>query len=424
MREPNGVPPYLAQEDRPHLSAYESVVGAAEVEQIQQLARGLRGMRLQHLSSTYEGGGVAELLARLVPLMEDVGLKASWDVIRAEPGFFEVTKDFHNALHGAFEEILPEDYSTYLETTRKNLDLVDHEADFIVTHDPQTVGLVEARGGLRKQNWLWRCHIDLVEADPRVWGFLRSYVERHDASIFHLAESGKDLLIPQILLTPAIDPLDEKNRELPEEEIRQVVSGFGIDMTRPILLQVSRFDRLKDPLGVIAAYRIVRKWSDCQLVLAGGTATDDPEGEEVLAEVRQAAEGDPDIHILALPPDAHRIINALQRAATVVVQKSIREGFGLVVTEAMWKAKPVVGSAVGGIRRQIYSGSNGYLAHTTAGTAFRIREILANQGLAERLGRTARAYVHENFLITRYLRSWLLALHSVRSGAQISPTRI
>lgn len=409
---------------QPRLADYENVVGATEIEQIRQLARGLQGMAIQHLSSTYRGGGVAELLARLVPLMRDVGLDARWDVIRAEPGFFEVTKDFHNALHGAYEEILPEDYSTYLETTRKNLDLVSDAADFIVTHDPQTVGLVEARTGDPDRFWLWRCHIDLVEADPRVWGFLRSYVERHDASIFHLAESGKDLLIPQILLTPAIDPLDEKNRPLPEEEIRSVVEGFGIEVARPILLQVSRFDRLKDPLGVIAAYRMVRKWRDCQLVLAGGSASDDPEGEEVLADVRRAAEGDPDIHVLALPPDSHRIINALQRAATVVVQKSIREGFGLVVTEAMWKGKPVVGTAVGGIRRQIFSGTNGFLAHTAAGVAFRIREILANEGLADRLGRMARAYVRENFLVTRYLKSWLLALHSVRSGARISPTRI
>lgn len=407
----------------PDLSDYESVVGLAEIEQIYALAKPLKGMSVQHLSSTYTGGGVAELLARLVPLMQDVGLDTSWGVIRAERQFFEVTKNFHNALHGAYEAILPDDYTTYLETTRKNLSLVSKEADFIITHDPQTVGLVEARvNGERKQYWLWRCHIDLAEADPRVWGFLRSYVERHDASVFHLAESGKNLLIPQILLTPAIDPLDEKNRELPEEEINRIVSGFGIDLSRPILLQVSRFDRLKDPLGVIAAYRMVRKWQDCQLVLAGGSATDDPEGEEVLAEVREAAGGDPDIHVLALPPDSHRIINALQRAATVVVQKSIREGFGLVVTEAMWKAKPVVGAAVGGIRRQIYSGSTGYLAHTTAGIAFRIREILANQGLAERLGRAAKAYVHENFIITRYLKSWLLAFHSVRSGARVSPT--
>ena len=406
------------------LSSYESVVGAAEIEQIYQLAKPLRGMSVQHLSSTYRGGGVAELLARLVPLMRDVGLFTSWDVIRAERGFFQVTKDFHNALHGAYEEILPDDYSIYLETTRKNFDLVSQDADFVITHDPQTVGLVEARQQAKKQYWLWRCHIDLAEADHRVWGFLRYYVERHDASIFHLAESGKDLLIPQILLTPAIDPLDEKNRELPEDEIHRVVSGFGIDMSRPVLLQVSRFDRLKDPLGVIAAYRMVRKWHDCQLVLAGGSATDDPEGEEVLAEVRQAAEGDSDIHVLALPPDSHRIINALQRGATVVVQKSIREGFGLVVTEAMWKGKPVVGAAVGGIRRQIYSGSTGYLAHTTAGTAFRIREILANQELAERLGRAAKAYVHENFVITRYLKSWLLALHSVRLGPRVSPTFI
>lgn len=406
------------------LTAYESVVGPQELEQILVLARTLVGRKVQHLSSTQVGGGVAELLSRLTPLMRDVGLDATWDVLRGDPRFFAVTKAFHNALHGAPEEIVPESYTIYQATTRANLPLVEEDADFVIAHDPQAAGLVEGRRPAPAQRWLWRCHIDLSEADPRVWGFLRSYVERHDAAIFHLAAYGKDLLIPQILLTPAIDPLDEKNRELPDEEIDATLAAHGIDRRRPILLQVSRFDRLKDPLGVIAAYRIVRKWQDCQLVLAGGGAEDDPEGAEVLAEVLEASRGDPDIHVLALPPSAHRTINALQRGATVVVQKSIREGFGLVVTEAMWKGKPVVGSNVGGIRAQILDGVNGYLARTTAGTAFRIRELLANPELAGRLGRAARGYVQENFLITRYLRNWLLTLHSVCSTAQVSPIPI
>lgn len=405
----------------PALAAYEPVVGASELEQILLLAKPLAGKRVQHLSSTSVGGGVAELLARLTPLMQEVGLEAEWDVMRGGPEFFAVTKSFHNALHGVFEEVLPEDYRTYQATIRDNVPVVDEAADFVVTHDPQAAGLVEGRRPSPKQRWLWRCHIDLSESDPRVWGFLRPYVERHDASIFHLASYGKDLLMPQILLTPAIDPLDEKNRELPEEEVEATLEACGIDRRRPIILQVSRFDRLKDPLGVIEAYRLVRRWRDCQLVLAGGSAEDDPEGEEVLAEVREEAKGDPDIHVLALPPSAHRTINALQRGATVVVQKSVREGFGLVVTEAMWKGKPVVGSYVSGIRAQILDGVNGYLARTTAGTAFRIRELLANPRLAHRLGEAARGYVQENFLITRYLRNWLLALHSVCSTSPVSP---
>lgn len=411
----------MASEIPSRLDDYETIVGETEIRDLRRLAEPLRGRKLQHLSSTLVGGGVAELLTRMTPMYRDLGLEARWDVLQADPEFFSVTKSFHNALHGAMEEITPECYATYLQTTERNLKLVDQEADFVMAHDPQPLGLVNARKPAPAQHWVWRCHIDISEADPRVWGFLRSFVERCDTAFFHLAEYAKDLLIPQVIVTPAIDPLDEKNRELRDHEIRDTLIGCGIDPDRPIVLQVSRFDRLKDPLGVVAAYRLVRKWHDCQLVLAGGTATDDPEGATVLAEVQEAAAKDPDIHILALPPVAHRTINALQRGATVIVQKSIREGFGLVVTEAMWKGKPVIGGAVGGIRRQIHHGTNGLLVRTVAGTAFRIRQCLSNPGLAQRLGRNAHRHVAENYLITRYLKNTLLAFHSLHTQARISP---
>ncbi|AKU91874.1 glycosyltransferase [Vulgatibacter incomptus] len=403
------------------LCTYEPIVGPAALDEIRRLAEPLRDLRLQNVSSTLVGGGVAELMARLTPLLREVGIGARWDVMTAEPAFFDVTKAFHNALHGGDEEITPESYALYLETNEKNAGLISGDADVVGVHDPQPLGLVQFRKAAPEQRWVWRCHIDISDADLRVWGFLRPFVERCDAAIFHLPQYAKELLIPQIINTPAIDPLDEKNREMPPETIRDTLEELGIDPGRPLVVQVSRFDRLKDPLGVIEAYRLVRKWLDCQLVLAGGSASDDPEGAQVLEEVRERAEGDPDIHVAELPPNAHRTINALQRGATVVVQKSLREGFGLVVTEAMWKGKPVVGTAVGGIAQQIVHGQTGFLVRTVEGTAYRVRQLLANPGLASRLGRAAHHYVRENLLITSYVKSALLMLHTLRAADGRNP---
>ncbi|MHB1843900.1 MAG: glycosyltransferase [Deltaproteobacteria bacterium] len=397
------------------LDAYREVVGEEEIAEIRRLARPLKGARVQHVNSTAVGGGVAEILARLVPLMQQVGLDARWDVITGHPAFYGVTKAFHNALHGAEVDIQSEMFRIFEQVTHDNLGLVDPDLDFGIMHDPQPVGLVQARNS-KKGKWIWRCHIDLSDADPKVWGFLRPQVDRYDAAVFHLPDYAQQLSIPQLLIMPAIDPFSEKNRELPEEEIARVLERYQIDAKRPIVLQVSRFDRLKDPLGVVRAYQLARRWHDCQLVLAGGGADDDPEGERVLAEVREAAGTDPDIHLLNLPPDAHREINALQRGATVILQKSVREGFGLVVTEAMWKGKPVIGGAVGGIRRQIIQGNTGFLVHTVEGTAFRIRQLLGNPGLARRLGDSAKQFVRSNFLVPTYLKHWLLALLALRHG--------
>jgi len=395
-----------------HLEAYEPVVGSEEIAEIRALARHLRGLKVQHINSTRVGGGVAEILARLTPMMNELGIEAQWSVMTAKPAFFEVTKAIHNALHGATDLVTDSMFRLYSAEAMANRDLLDREADVVVLHDPQPLPLIRARRRGRGRA-IWRCHIDLSMAQAAVWGLLRPMVERCDAAVFHLVDYAKELTVPQFIIPPAIDHLSDKNRELTSAEIRGVLDRLSIDPSRPIVLQVSRFDFLKDPLGVIDAYKIAKRSVDCQLVLAGGSAADDPEGEKVLSLVLERAQGDPDIHVLNLSPDSHVEINALQRSAAVVVQKSLREGFGLVVTEAMWKGKAVIGGAVGGIRNQVIHGITGYLVNTVEGTAFRIKQLVANPELAQRLGEAGREYVRTNFLLTQYLKSWMVLILSV-----------
>ena len=395
-----------------HLEAYEPVVGSEEIAEIRALARHLRGLKVQHINSTRVGGGVAEILARLTPMMNELGIEAQWSVMTAKPAFFEVTKAIHNALHGATDLVTDSMFRLYSAEAMANRDLLDREADVVVLHDPQPLPLIRARRRGRGRA-IWRCHIDLSMAQAAVWGLLRPMVERCDAAVFHLVDYAKELTVPQFIIPPAIDPLSDKNRELTSAEIRGVLDRLSIYPSRPIVLQVSRFDFLKDPLGVIDAYKIAKRSVDCQLVLAGGSAADDPEGEKVLSLVLERAQGDPDIHVLNLSPDSHVEINALQRSAAVVVQKSLREGFGLVVTEAMWKGKAVIGGAVGGIRNQVIHGITGYLVNTVEGTAFRIKQLVANPELAQRLGEAGREYVRTNFLLTQYLKSWMVLILSV-----------
>ena len=395
-----------------HLEAYEPVVGSEEIAEIRALARHLRGLKVQHINSTRVGGGVAEILARLTPMMNELGIEAQWSVMTAKPAFFEVTKAIHNALHGATDLVTDSMFRLYSAEAMANRDLLDREADVVVLHDPQPLPLIRARRRGRGRA-IWRCHIDLSMAQAAVWGLLRPMVERCDAAVFHLVDYAKELTVPQFIIPPAIDPLSDKNRELTSAEIRGVLDRLSIDPSRPIVLQVSRFDFLKDPLGVIDAYKIAKRSVDCQLVLAGGSAADDPEGEKVLSLVLERAQGDPDIHVLNLSPDSHVEINALQRSAAVVVQKSLREGFGMVVTEAMWKGKAVIGGAVGGIRNQVIHGITGYLVNTVEGTAFRIKQLVANPELAQRLGEAGREYVRTNFLLTQYLKSWMVLILSV-----------
>jgi trehalose synthase len=388
------------------LDDYSSVIGAGEVAELRTLAKPLTGRSVVMINSTAVGGGVAEILNRLVPLAEELGINIRWEVMTGGEDFFEVTKAFHNALHGAPYHPEPRHFEIFRAYNEKNAKRLPLDAEFMVIHDPQPAGLISYRPQ-NPNHWVWRCHIDLSHPHPAVWNFLENYVPHYDAAIFSSPEFAKQLPIPQYLFHPAIDPLSEKNRELPPEFILDVLSRYGIDHLRPILTQISRFDRLKDPVGVIRAYRIVRRYFDCQLVLAGGGASDDPEGATVLAEAQNAAEGDPDIKLLELPAWAPLEVNALQRASTIVIQKSLREGFGLTVSEALWKKKPVVASAVGGIPTQIIHKHTGLLAHSVEGTAYQIRFLLSHPDIAGRLGERGHQHVKENFLITQNLKRYL-----------------
>jgi len=279
-------------------------------------------------------------------------------------------------------------------------------------HDPQPAPLIEFR---KDGKWIWRCHIDLSNPQKDVCDYLTKYCKKYDSAIFSVAKFAKALGIDEFIVPPSIDPLSEKNREFTDQEINEALLKFNIPVDRPAILQVSRFDRFKDPIGVINAYRMVRRYNDSILILAGSPATDDPEGEMVLNEVREFAANDPDIYVLLLPPFSDREINALQRVATVVLQKSLKEGFGLTVSEAMWKGKPVIGSAVGGIPLQIIHGVTGFLVHSVEGAAFRIRQILNNPEMARRMGERGREYVRTNFLITKQIRDYLAVWYSMEN---------
>lgn len=397
---------------RSSLDPYIPIVGSAEVEDLRALAGPLEGSTVAMVNSTAVGGGVAELLMRLLPLMRGVGLESRWHVMEGGPDFFDVTKGFHNALHGSAYHAKPGHFEIFREYNRRNRETIPLDARFVVVHDPQPAGLIDARGDGHPGRWIWRCHIDLSRPDPAVWNFLEPYVVRYDGAIFSSPEFARQLPIPQYLFYPSIDPLADKNKELDPAFIAGVLANFGIDPSRRILTQISRFDRLKDPIGVVRAYRIVKRYFDCQLVLAGGGASDDPEASEVLAEVNEAAAGDPDIHVLELPAASPLEVNALQRASTVVIQKSLREGFGLTVAEALWKKKPVVASAVGGIPLQVIHKQTGLLSHSVEGCAYQIRFLLSNPEIAKRLGEQGHQHVLENFLITGNLKRYLtLFLH-------------
>lgn len=388
------------------LEDYAQLLGAGEIEELRALAKPLRGRRIGMINSTAVGGGVAEILNRLVPLAEELELSIHWDVMTGGEDFFEVTKAFHNALHGAPYRSNPRDFEIFLAYNDRNRAALPLDAEFMVIHDPQPAGLIEARpaGG---NHWVWRCHIDLSHPNREVWEFLEKFVAKYDGAMFSSPEFSRQLPIPQYLFYPAIDPLSEKNREIPPEYVEQILERHKIDGQRTILTQISRFDRLKDPVGVIRAYRIVKRYFDCQLVLAGGGASDDPEGADVLKEVLREAGDDPDIKILELPPWAPLEVNALQRASTIVIQKSLREGFGLTVSEALWKKKPVVASAVGGIPIQIIHKHTGMLAHSVEGTAYQIRFLLSHPEIAAKLGEHGHQHVKENFLITQKLKRYM-----------------
>jgi len=417
---------------------YLPIVGKEAVDGLKNLGEDLKSKEVLHVNSTYVGGGVAELLKTIVPMMSTLGLKADWKVIKGDQEFFDATKTFHNALHGADVKISPEMLRKYTETNERNAREMDLAKDFVFIHDPQPAMLVEFREGNGK--WVWRCHIDISAPQEVIWSFLSNYIKRYDAVVVHIPEyAKKDLRVQQHIIPPSIDPLSEKNIELPQGYIDKVLRKYDIDPEMPIVTQVSRFDRLKDPVGVFRAFeaakrnmstldfkhlldkrefafdifRTVRYRAFLQLVLVGGTATDDPEGERVYYEVLKRSIDDRNVHVLMLPPDAYREINAIQRGSTVLIQKSIKEGFGLTVTEGMWKGKPVIGGRTGGIRHQIIDGETGFLVGTPSEAAERILFLLKNPEVRERIGERAKEHVRANYLVTRQVRDYLKLLKTL-----------
>jgi trehalose synthase len=393
------------------LDAYAPFVGAATIDELRLLGDRLRGRHVQNVNSTAVGGGVAEILHRMIPLLAELGVDARWDVIRGGEAFYGVTKAIHNALHGAPVTLSEQDVVVFMEAQEMNRRHLELSGDLVFIHDPQPIGLISARAPGSK--WIWRCHVDVSAPARSVWEFLRTWIERYHTAVFSAPQFSQSLTIPQMLVAPSIDPLADKNRELDPHLIESVVTGLGIDPSRPLVTQVSRFDRLKDPVGVIEAYKLARKYNDCQLLLVGGSATDDPEGAQVVAECRERAGTDPDIHVVELPPTANVEINAIQRASSVILQKSLREGFGLTVSEALWKGKPVIAGAVGGIPLQVTHRYSGILTHTVEGTAYWLKQLLNAPEFAQRLGANGREHVRQNFLLTRHLRDYMLIFLSL-----------
>lgn len=389
------------------LKDYQSIAGADIVEQIREAARPLKGARVVHINATAYGGGVAEILQTLVPLMNDIGLSAEWQVIVGENEFFTITKSFHNALQGHSIELTDEVRDIFLRNNELNAGLFEGEYDFVVVHDPQPAAMLHYKGREGGKHWIWRCHIDTSTPYLPVRDFLKPYLLEYDAAIYTLEEYvGSGMTFPKLyLIPPSIDPLVDKNKPMELEEARRIIGRFGIDIKRPLLVQVSRFDPWKDPLGVIDAYRMVKAHvPEVQLALVGSMATDDPEGMVYYAKTLRRSGEDFDIHVLSNLDGVHnREINAFQTAADVVIQKSTREGFGLVVTEALWKGKPVVGGKVGGIPLQVIDGETGFLVNDVEGCARGCLFLLQHPNRARTMGETAREHVRRNFLSTRHL---------------------
>jgi trehalose synthase len=380
---------------------YEQFIGAQALDRIERKARRLAGVHVVNISSTFYGGGVAELLSSLTLLQHSLGVRADWRLIQGSPEFFSVTKKIHNALQGAQINLSGLKKDVYEGVICQNALRMDLDEQLVVVHDPQPLPLV--RHFRHRSPWIWRCHVDLSRPDPQVWDYVREFIEEYDATILSLPEYARELSIPQLFFMPAIDPFAPKNRELTDAEIDDRMTHYGIPTDLPIVVQVSRFDRWKDPMGVIEAFRMARREVDATLVLLGNVATDDPEGQAVFESLLASKEE----RIVILTAEDSTLVNALQRRATVVVQKSLREGFGLTVTEAMWKGAAVIGGRCGGISRQIEDGVSGFLVSSIAETAERMLMLLRDADLRRRLGEAARASVAAQFLMPRLTEQYL-----------------
>lgn len=400
------------------LTDYVEIIGEPEYAALRTLGASVAGTRVRHVNATAYGGGVAEILQNLVPLLRDVGVDASWSVLDAPAAFYDVTKKLHNSLQGMAIDISDQERRLYLDVQQQNAAGLG-ETDVVLAHDPQAVALRHFSPRTRAR-WTWRCHIDTTTAYEPSWSLLRPYVEEHDAAIFTMPQFVRpDLKLRRVLIqAPSIDPTSPKNRRLPDAEASEVAAKFGVDPDRPVLLQVSRFDPWKDPLGVIDAYRLVKaQVPTIQLVMVGSLADDDPEGLDYLRRTQAHAGEDPDVKLFTnLDGVKDREVNAFQCVATVVVQKSLREGFGLVVAEALWKGVPVVGGAVGGIPTQIIEGETGFLVSTVEDCAKRCLQLVGDPALRKRMGEAGREHVRRHFLITRDLRDQLELARDLTSG--------
>jgi len=381
---------------------YEHLIGGETIERIQKKAKPLQGLHVVHVNSTYYGGGVAELLSSLTLLMNSVGIKTGWRVIQGAPDFFSITKKMHNALQGGEINLSDRKMEIYEEVIHENAvrnHLETH--NMVIIHDPQPLPMINHY----KKNgpWIWRCHIDLTNPHRELWDYLVPFIEKYDAVVLSLKEYAQNIKTPQVFFMPAIDPFSMTNREMSEEEIQERLDHYQIPSDLPLVVQVSRFDRWKDPKGVIQAFTLARKEVDATLVLLGNVATDDPEGTEVYESLLECREE----RIIILSHQDSALVNALQRRAAVVLQKSIREGFGLTVSEAMWKGTPVIGGNAGGIRYQIEDGGNGFLVSSVEEAAKRIVQLIKNENLRQQLGKKARETVRKHFLLSRYLEQYL-----------------
>lgn len=393
-----GDPPKLSL---PKVEDFAPLIGDEAVDRILGKAKALGDLHIVNINSTYYGGGVADLLSSLTLMMNSAGLRTGWRVLQGRPDFFSITKRMHNALQGGSINLSDLKRQIYEEVVFENAARMHLDHDLVVVHDPQPLPIIQHFR--KKSPWVWRCHVDLSNPDPIVWDFLKPFVERYDAVVVSLPEYAKELDTPQRFIMPAINPFSTTNKDLTEAEIDDRLTHYGIPTDLPIVTQVSRFDKWKDPQGVIEAFRIAQKEVDATLVLVGNVATDDPEGQEIFESV--VGHRDERIHVLSVQDSA--LVNALQRRAAVVLQKSLREGFGLTVTEAMWKEAVVIGGRVGGIVHQIEDGKSGFLVSSIQEAAARIVQVLQDDDLKRRIGKAARQTVIDRFLMTRLMEDWL-----------------
>ena len=390
------------------LKDYKDIVGEELIQNIYGEATPLDKKHVEHINSTYYGGGVAEILNSLTLLMNDVGIRTGWRLLKGHPDFFNVTKKFHNSLQGENIVLSENKKRIYMECNETNSIIMHIDfADCIIIHDPQPLPLINFYE--KKQPWIWRGHIDLSNPNKVLWDYLKQFIEKYDAAIVSMEQYKQpDLQKPYHIIHPSIDPLTTKNRPIHDATIKKYLSKFGVDLDKPIISQVSRFDKWKDPLGVVKAFEIIKKQVNCKLVLLGSMATDDPEGDVIYNKMMEKLKDDKDIIIINFADDF--LVNCLQRASNVVIQKSLKEGFGLTVTEALWKGTPVVAGNVGGIPLQVIDGKNGYLVNDIKECADRTIKLLKDPKLREEMGKFGVEHVKENFLITRHLMDYIRLL--------------